>query len=79
MNSNQEKEISNRMKEASKIVSHPEAYKVCESCDSIVTETTTLCPNCHGYCFNTEIEAVKKQAIHLSSNKQTSITVCDLN
>ena len=70
--------LSERAKQAAKIVGHPERYKVCEGCDSIVAERVSTCPNCFGYRFNDERQAVIEQAQLLGSREQTSVVAEDL-
>ncbi|MEZ5304041.1 MAG: hypothetical protein R3F11_25880 [Verrucomicrobiales bacterium] len=47
-----------RARQADKIVRDPKKYKVCLGCDSIVVEKVSICPNCHGYRFDSDQEAV---------------------
>jgi hypothetical protein len=70
--------LSQRARQAAKIVGHPERYKICEGCDSIVAERVVTCPNCFGYRFNGERRAVIDQARLLGSREQTSVVAEDL-
>lgn len=70
--------LSDRAARAAKIIADPSKYKVCESCDSIVARRVPLCPNCNGYRFNDESDAVVAQATALSSRAQTTVTEDDL-
>ena len=67
-----------RAARASKIIANPDGYKVCEGCDSIVTERVATCPNCFGYRFDENAEAVIAQATLLASREQRSVTAQDL-
>jgi hypothetical protein len=67
-----------RARQAAKIIGHPERYKICEGCDSIVAERVATCPNCFGYRFNDERQAVIAQARLLGSREQTSVIADDL-
>ena len=67
-----------RLAAALKIVLSPQDYKVCEGCDSIVKQTTVICPNCHGYRYNDDIDVVISQAKHLSVTEQKSVTKEDM-
>lgn len=70
---------ASRMAKAQEIANNPDNYKVCEGCDSIVGNATTLCPNCHGYRFDEEPSRVVDQAVHLGTSEQTSVTPEDLH
>lgn len=70
--------LSDRSAKAAKIIAQPGSYKVCESCDSIVTARVALCPNCNGYRFNEDPLAVIEQARLLAARVQTSVTHEDL-
>ncbi|MGA0846308.1 MAG: hypothetical protein ACO3RV_07175 [Luteolibacter sp.] len=63
---------------AAKIASNPSGYKVCEGCDSIVSSTTAICPNCHGYRFDADPQHVVDHAVLLGSRRQSSVTAQDL-
>ena len=70
--------LADRAARAEKIISAPQNYKVCEGCDSIVTERVVGCPNCHGYRFDESPERVVEQARILASRPQQSVTASDL-
>lgn len=70
--------LSDRAKQATKIASQPEEYKVCEGCESIVARRVVFCPNCHGYRFNDQPQAVIDQAILLGGRERTSVVSDDL-
>lgn len=70
--------MSQRARQAAKIVGHPERYKVCEGCDSIVAVKVTTCPNCSGYRFNDSRQDIVAQARLLGSREQTSVAAEDL-
>jgi len=70
--------LKERALKAEKIVAKPTEYKVCEGCESIVTARVVTCPNCHGYRFNENPEAVVEQARLLGSRAQTSVVEDDL-
>lgn len=67
-----------RSRQAAKIASEPERYKICEGCDSIVAAKAATCPNCYGYRFNDERQAVIDQALLLGGRDQTSVVAEDL-
>jgi uncharacterized paraquat-inducible protein A len=76
---NEEKEhLEKRARQAEKIIGNPQDFKVCESCDSIVTQRVATCPNCNGYRFETSVEYVTQQARLLASRRQTSVIAEDL-
>ena len=70
--------MTQRARQAAKIAGHPERYKVCEACDSIVSVKVTTCPNCYGYRFNEDRQDVIAQAHLLGSREQTSVVAEDL-
>lgn len=70
---------SDRAASAARIIANPAAYKVCEGCDSIVTASATLCPNCHSYRFDDAPSRVTHQARILGAREQTSVTANDLS
>ena len=71
-------DLSERARKATVIIANPSDYKVCEGCDSIVTERVATCPNCHSYRFNEEASAVVEQAHALAVRAQTSVAADDL-
>jgi hypothetical protein len=70
--------LSERAAKAAKIAEEPHLYKVCEGCDSIVTERVATCPSCHGYRFDGDPGAVIEQARILGSREQRSVVTEDL-
>ena len=70
--------LAERAQKAAKIVADPTAFKVCESCESIVAARVTMCPNCNGYRFDEDSEAVVAQATLLGSREQTSVREEDM-
>ncbi|MEI8342890.1 MAG: hypothetical protein WCH43_15305 [Verrucomicrobiota bacterium] len=74
----QNSHLSERAKKAEKIIARPQGYKVCEGCDSIVTERVATCPNCNGYRFDESPDAVIAQAKILATREQTSVAAQDL-
>jgi uncharacterized paraquat-inducible protein A len=71
--------LADRAARAEKIIAAPEKFKVCEGCDSIVTERVVDCPNCHGYRFDEAPERVVEQARLLAARPQQSVTAQDLS
>ncbi len=67
-----------RARQAAEIVARPGRYKICEGCDSIVSRRAPTCPNCYGYRFNTNRQAIIDQARLLGSREKTSVTAEDL-
>ena len=70
--------LAERSERAAKIIAIPGDFKVCESCDSIVTARVAVCPNCHGYRFNEDETIVIEQARTLATRAQTTVTRDDL-
>ncbi len=67
-----------RAKRARRITRNPRQYKVCGGCNSIVAAKVNLCPNCHGYRFESDLDFVVKQAEALSQREQQSVLSEDL-
>jgi hypothetical protein len=70
-------EMKDRAQRAAKIARNPQRYKVCEGCESIVTEKAITCPNCEGYRFDSTSVRVVTQARILGSRPATSLTLKD--
>ena len=73
-----ESHLAERAERAAKIIAEPERFKICEGCESIVAARVVTCPNCHGYRFDEQAEAVIEQAKLLASRPQTSVTSGDM-
>ena len=69
---------NDRARKAEKIIARPQNYKICEGCESIVSGHVSMCPNCCGYRFEVEAEAVVLQAKILAGREQTSVVAEDL-
>lgn len=67
-----------RLKQAEKIATHPEQYKVCEGCGSIVVTRAVTCPSCHAYRFDATEERVIAQAKDLALRAASSVLAADL-
>lgn len=63
-----------RFEKAKQIIDRPGDFKVCEACGSIVSASTTVCPNCNAYRFDSTIDYVVEQAVLLASREQRSVT-----
>jgi len=70
--------LSDRAAKAAKIANNPDAYKICEGCDSIVAARVATCPNCHAYRFNEDHEEIKSHALMLGTREQASVVAEDL-
>jgi hypothetical protein len=68
-----------RAKQAEKIASHPEQYKVCEGCGSIVVTRAVTCPSCHAYRFDATPVRVVSQARELALRAAHSVLSSDLS
>ena len=68
-----------RIKQAEKIASHPDQYKVCEGCGSIVVARAVTCPSCHAYRFDATPQRVVTQARDLALKNPMSVLSSDLN
>lgn len=67
-----------RLKQAEKISNHPEQYKVCEGCGSIVVARAVTCPSCHAYLFDATAHRVVSQAKDLAMRSAHSVLSSDL-
>lgn len=67
-----------RLSAAILIMMEPWCYKVCEGCDSIVTDKTTICPSCKSYRFDENECNIISMAKELASRDQKSVTEKDL-
>jgi ribosomal protein L40E len=76
--SEEAKDNANRLRQAEKIVHHPEQYKVCEGCGSIVVTRAVSCPSCHGYRFDTSTTRIVSQAQALAMRNPSSVLASDL-
>ena len=70
--------LAERAKRARRITRNPAQYKVCGGCDSIVATKVNLCPNCHGYRFECDLERVVEQANALAQREQQTVLSEDL-
>jgi ribosomal protein L40E len=73
-----ESATDNRLKQAEKIAAHPEQYKVCEGCGSIVVMRAVTCPSCHAYRFDAEKGRVVAQAKDLALRAAHAVLATDL-
>jgi ribosomal protein L40E len=77
MSSSQENRDA-RIKQAEKIASEPEQYKVCEGCGCIVSIRATTCPSCHAYLFDETAARVIRQARALALRTPMSVLSSDM-
>ena len=68
-----------RLKQAEKIATHPEQYKVCEGCGSIVVTRAITCPSCHAYLFDATSVRVVAHAKELALRAANSVLASDLS
>jgi hypothetical protein len=78
MASEKDAHMTDRAERAAKIIAQPCDYKVCEGCESIVRLHVVTCPNCHGYRFDDDSNAVVIQAKLLANREQRSVVEEDL-
>jgi recombinational DNA repair protein RecR len=74
-----EENKESRVKQAEKISSHPEQYKVCEGCGSIVVARAITCPSCHAYRFDATALRVVTQAKELALRAANSVLSTDMS
>jgi len=70
--------LSERAARAAKIANQPDAYKICEGCESIVAVRVATCPNCHAYRFDHDVNRIRQHAIALGAREQASVAAQDL-
>jgi ribosomal protein L37AE/L43A len=76
--STHEPKPDSRLKQAEKIATHPEQYKVCEGCGSIVVNRAVTCPSCHAYRFDGGATRVVAQAKDLALRAANAVLATDL-
>lgn len=64
--------------QAAWIVEHPELFKVCLICNSVIARKEPLCVNCKGYRFSEDHDFVADQAGMLVCRESRSISIDDL-
>ena len=79
MSAPSEENQQTRVKQAEKISSHPEQYKVCEGCGSIVVSRAITCPSCHAYRFDATALRVVAQAQELARRAASSVLTSDMS
>ena len=65
---------NDRMIQAVVILASPWNYKICEGCDSIVTQQTSICPNCKSYRFNEDVDILIDHVKKLVKTEQQTVT-----
>jgi RNA polymerase subunit RPABC4/transcription elongation factor Spt4 len=70
--------LTERARQAAKILENPALFKVCEGCGSIVTTRTTSCPSCHAYQFDGSDLRIITQAKALARRDANSVLSTDL-
>jgi len=53
-------------------------FKVCDSCDAVVTYKTHVCPNCSSYRFDNSENIIKKQTEIYRKQKKEDLFKSDL-
>jgi len=51
-----------RQDRAKEIIAHPQAYALCEGCESIVRRGRSFCPICRGYRWSHDPVRIRLQA-----------------
>jgi uncharacterized OB-fold protein len=74
-----EESKDSRQRQAEKIVHHPDQYKVCEGCGSIVVARAVTCPSCHSYRFDNTAARIVSQAQALALRNPSSVLSSDLS
>ena len=71
-------DTTSRLAQALVILLQPEQFKICEGCDSVVTRGTRICPSCHAYRFNEDMNYIVSHTKKISTQEQQSVTKEDL-
>ena len=67
-----------RLSSAVLIILKPWLYKVCEGCDSILKESSCICPSCKSYRFDLNEDNIIEMANKLANSEQKTVTDKDL-
>ena len=59
------------------VIENWDLFKSCDSCESILSCRTNICPVCSSYRFNTEEKLIKKLARKFKNNPRTSLLNSD--
>lgn len=60
------------------VAENHDLFKACDTCDSILSSNTDICPVCKGYRFNTEEKLIKKLAKKFKNKPRSSLLDSDL-
>jgi hypothetical protein len=70
--------LSERARQAARIIQEPANYKICCGCDSILKARVAVCPNCGTYRFDDDRQDVVNQARRLGTRPRTTVVSSDL-
>lgn len=59
------------------VIENWDLFKVCDSCESILSYQTNICPVCSGYRFNKEEKLIKSQAKKFKTKPRQSLLDSD--
>jgi hypothetical protein len=59
------------------VIENTDLFKVCDSCESILSFKTNICPVCSGYRFDEEIKRIKTLARKFKTRPRTSLLDSD--
>lgn len=59
------------------VVENWDLFKVCDSCESILTFKSYICPVCAAYRFSNDEETIKQQAKKFRNKPRTSLLNSD--
>lgn len=65
-----EKKLSSREEVAEYIESNYRKFKVCEGCDSVLKKSTSLCPVCYTYRFDTTKERIFNTTTRIKNGEE---------
>jgi hypothetical protein len=60
------------------VMENCDLFKTCDTCDSILSSKTDICPVCKSYRFNTEETLIKKLARRFKNKPRSSLLDSDL-
>ena len=59
------------------VIENSDLFKVCDSCESILTHNTHICPVCNSYRFDNNEKLIKKQARKFKTKPRQSLLDSD--
>lgn len=67
-------QVVNCAENVPQVLEQPEAYKICEGCESLLSVERATCPSCYSYRFDTDREKIVLYAKSLANRLQAAIS-----